>query len=546
MALIGVQHRNKTNMAKKSKKLEECPFHIRFDSIQIKAVSMDKEDLQYIAKASADKLKNLLPKDFDFEASYDILGVAFNAYTPNLGNKNGHMISGEKGIAIAKSFKGKYINIEHERKNVVGCITDYGFSSFPDDQPIAEATARELAAEGKVFNVVLSGIVWRAVNPDFADAVSESGDATSDKFGSISASWEVAFKEFNIAKGSKYLKECEIVDGEAVNELKGRLKTFGGNGADENGEPVYLNLTGETILSLGIGLTETPAAEVKGIITTDNSDEEQVNLKLVKVGAEEDEKKCDKIQLENVIKEEASINLIMKITDIKDINENSIKELSASAVTDFIAEKIAENSEAWKKQVDEKETLATNLNEQIAQLQAQLDELKKSKEDSEVSLNELKNQIAAKEAEEVFQARMASIDSEYDLTDEDREIIAEDLKIVANEEDFQKWFKKFSTLASAKSKSAKKAMAEKMKEEEMKEEKMKMAKASEETVATAATIEVDPEMPEEVKAEVEAAKAIAEAAVTNDVVNAAGATESLRDRMASAFGGDNIKIKLNR
>jgi len=506
---------------------------------------MDKEDLKYIAKASADKLKNLLPKDFDFEASYDILGVAFNAYTPNLGNKNGHMISGERGIDIAKGFKGKYINIEHERQNVVGCITDYSFSSFPDDQPISEATARELAAEGKVFNVVLSGIIWRAVNPDFADAVSESGDVASDKFGKISASWEVAFKEFNIAKGSKYLKECEIVDGDGVNELRGRLKTFGGNGSDEEGNPVYLNLIGETILSLGIGLTETPAAEVKGIITTDNSDQESVDLKLVKVGSDENEKKCDKIQSENVIVEEASINLIMKITDIKDINDSSMKELSASAVTDFIAEKIAENSEVWKKQVDEKETLATNLGEQIAQLQAQLDELKKSKEDSETALNELKNQIAAKEAEEVFQTRMAAIDSEYDLTDEDREIIAEDLKAVASEEDFQKWFKKFSTLASAKNKAAKKAMAEKMKEEKMKEEEMKTAKASEEAVAEESVV-VTEEVKEEVKAEEVAAEAVSEASVKNDVANAAGAVESLKDRMAAAFSGDNIKIKLNR
>jgi hypothetical protein len=298
---------------------------------------------------------------------------------------------------------------------------------------------------------------------------------------------------------------------------------------------------------LGIGLTETPAAEVKGIVTTDNSDEEQVDLKLVKVGTEEDEKKCDKIQLENVITEEASINLIMKITEIKDINENSIKELSASAVTDFIAEKIAENSEAWKKQVDEKESIATNLNEQIAQLQAQLDELKKSKEDSEVSLNELKNQIAAKEAEEVFQARMASIDSEYDLADEDREIIAEDLKAIASEEDFQKWFKKFSTLASAKSKAYKKQMAEKMMKNE--EEKMKMAKASEETVAeetAVVTEEVTEEVKEEAKVEEVVTEAVSEASVKNDVANAAGAVESLKDRMASAFGGDNIKIKLNR
>jgi len=292
-------------------------------------------------------------------------------------------------------------------------------------------------------------------------------------------------------------------------------------------------------------LTETPAAEVKGIITTDNSDEESVNLKLVKVGSEEEEKKCDKIQSENVIVEEASINLIMKITDIKDINENSMKELSASAVTDFIAEKIAENSEVWKKQVDEKEALATNLNEQIAQLQAQLDELKKSKDDSELALNELKNQIAAKEAEEIFQARMASIDSEYDLTDEDREIIAEDLKAFASEEDFQKWFKKFSTLASAKNKAAKKAMAEKMKEEEIKMAKASEEAAAEETVVVTEEVKEEAKA-EEVKAEEVAAEAVSEASVKNDVANAAGAVESLKDRMAAAFSGDNIKIKLNR
>jgi len=536
-------------MKKKKNILEEYPFHARFDCIQIKAVSMDQEDLQYIAQASANKLKNLLPKDFDFESSYDILGVAFNAYTPNLGNKNGHMISGEKGIAIAKSFKGKYINIEHERNNVVGCITDYGFSSFPDDQPISEATARELDSEGKVFNVVLSGIIWRAVNPDFADTISESGDPTSNSYGGISASWEVAFKEFNIARGSKYLKECQVVDGEALDSLKNRLKTFGGNGADENGDPVYLNLTGDTILSLGIGLTENPAAEVKGIITTDNIDDNTVDLKLVQVGSEESEKKCDKIQLENVMKQEASINLIMKITDIKDINEDSLKELSASAVTDFIAEKIAENSELWKKEVDQKQSIASNLDEELSKLQLQLDELKKSKEDSELALGELKNQIAAKEAEEVFQMRMASIDSEYDLSDEDRTIVAEDLKLIANDEEFQKWFKKFSTLASAKKKIVKKEMM-------IKEKEMKMAKCSDDEASVVTedesqdvVVETVDETAEEPTSEIKedvVAEAVSEASIKNDLANATGGEETLKDRMASAFGGDNIKIKLNR
>jgi hypothetical protein len=60
-----------------------------------------------------------------------------------------------------------------------------------------------------------------------------------------------------------------------------------------------------------------------------------------------------------------------------------------------------------------------------------------------------------KEVEATFQNRMASLDEEFDLTDEDRAIIAEDLQAVASDEDFAKWFKKFSTFAAAKKKSLK-------------------------------------------------------------------------------------------
>lgn len=532
-------------MSKKIRIDSEFPFKAQFDGIQIKAVSLDKSELGHIAQASANKLRDLLPKGFDFDANYDVLGVAFNAYTPNLGNKNGHMISGSKGIDIAPFFRGKYINVEHDRFDIIGCITDYGFSTFPDDTPITEEEARALADEGKIFNVVLSGIIWRTVNPEFADLIEDAGDISSDKFGLVSASWEVAFKDFNVAKGSKYLSSCEIIDDkQECGKLKKKLQVFGGKGCDDEGTPLYLNLIGDTILSLGVGLTANPAAEVRGIVTS----ETQIEASATEPDNAPDQKKSGKNETENVINQEASINDMKKITKIEEITDEALKSISASAITEFLADKIAESSVEWKKKIDEKENIGSSLEAQIKTLQAQLDELKNTKDASEKELLDLRNQISAKEMEEAFQIRMTSINDKFELNDEESALIVAEVKACANDEEFTKWLEKFSVLAKEKSKEFIAARAAEMEELKKNAVRLKASEDDEAAKAAAAQAEADKAAAEKAAADKAAADAAAAAvaaasAKSSDIPNGGSATTpSLKERMSAAFGGDNIKI----
>ena len=60
------------------------------------------------------------------------------------------------------------------------------------------------------FNISLGALVYKIVNPQFADMLesSKEGDAFHNV---ISASWEIGFNDFYIAVGSNDLKEAEIV-----------------------------------------------------------------------------------------------------------------------------------------------------------------------------------------------------------------------------------------------------------------------------------------------------------------------------------------------
>ena len=75
------------------------------------------------------ELEKFLP-DVDLNKNYDLLPIAFNAFVVNRVNKNGDVIDGETAIAMYKDFINKPINIEHNRKNVIGTILTAGFSEF--------------------------------------------------------------------------------------------------------------------------------------------------------------------------------------------------------------------------------------------------------------------------------------------------------------------------------------------------------------------------------------------------------------------------------
>lgn len=506
--------------------IKDFKYSIRFDGIIVQAMVSSDED-KYLAVASVDQLKEYLPKNVDLDVNRDLMGVAFDAFVVNRGNKNGHIISTDVALAMVENFINKPFNIEHNRKVVVGVCTGFGFSEFGSSKPL---TFEEVKARKNPFNVVLSGYVWKIVNPDFASELVESSDPSSNKYLSVSASWELGFNEFNVAKGNKNLADATIIEKEEdIVELKDRLKVFGGNGFTEDGEMVLLNLQG-SVLPLGIGFTNTPAAEVGGVVISyDKPQTEEV------VKAEEETKKEKtiesteiKMNKKSVQKEDQNVKNIMQLKNIDDITEDSIKEVAASEVREFISNRIADLAKEWQSKVEEKETALKAAEDQISALRTDLESIKADSDKVKEEFTKIQEDLKAKEIEANFQRRMSLLDEEFDLTDEDRSIIAEDLNAIENDEQFEKWYKKFSTFAAAKKKSAKKFVPFKKEGEEKDDEETKEEKASEVVASEEKTVE----------------EVISSAEVTEEVLpNASSPQEtSLVEKISAAFNKNSVKI----
>jgi hypothetical protein len=497
-------------------KMNDYKYSIKFDKLIVQATAPFEED-KYLAVASIDKLKQYLPNNSSLDVNKDLMGVAFDAFVVNRGNKNGHIINTEVALAMVENFINKPFNIEHNRKIVVGVCTGFGFSEFGSSKPL---TYDQVKNTSEPFNVVLSRYIWKIVNPDFADELLESSDPSSNKYLSISASWELGFNEFNIAKGSKNLAESSIIDDpEQIELLKNNLKVFGGNGFSDNGDALFLNLQG-SVLPLGIGFTNTPAAEVSGVLATDkdleteeeDSDEESNSSSNI-IKEDASEKKLDKKSVQLLNK---NVKKIMEIKTIEDINDDSMKEVAASEVRDFIASRISDLSKEWELKVEEKENALKGIQAKNEELESKLAETLAEFEKLKLNFDALNSEIKQKEVEATFQRRMSSIDDEFNLTDEDRAIIAEDLQSLASEEEFEKWMKKFSTFAGAKKKNNEKVS-------EANEQKVSEVIASEKTV-------------EEIVSSVEAKEEV--------LPNASSPQEvSLVEKISAAFNKNSIKIK---
>jgi len=533
--------------------MKDFKYLAHFDGIIVQAMVSSEED-KYLAVASVDQLREYLPKNIDLDVNRDLMGVAFDAFVVNRGNKNGHIISTEVALSMVANFINKPFNIEHNRKVIVGVCTGYGFSEFGTSKPL---TLEEIKAKKEPFNVVLSGYVWKIANPEFAADLIDSSDPSSEQYLSVSASWELGFNEFNIAKGSKNLADASIIDDEdKIVELKDRLKVFGGNGSTEDGDIILLNLQG-SVLPLGIGFTNTPAAEVSGVaISYDKPAETSAEVTDMKYtcakcgysGVKADacpECGCEdytemetenenelpasenNINKKSVLEENNNVKNIMHIKNVDDITDSSIKEVAASHVREFISNKIAELSVEWKSKVEEKETALKAAEDQIATLKNDLDAIKADSDKVKEEFVAIQESLKAKEVEATFQHRMAILDEEFDLTDEDRTIIAEDLNTLDSQEAFEKWYKKFSTFAAAKKKSAKVVKKEAMKEGEPVPKEMKEEKAAE-IVASEKTVE----------------EVISSAEVKEEVLpNASSPQEAtLVEKINAAFNKNSVKI----
>ncbi len=504
--------------------MKEFKFTTTFSSIVKPLVTEEKD--KYLALASLIDVGNFIP-NVDSDKNVDLLPVAFNAFVANRVNKNGDVIDTESAIAIHQMFINKPINLEHNRQRVIGVILNAGFSEFGSDLPLTE---EQVKGSNAPFNVTLGGVIWKIVNPQLSDLIEDSSDPTGSSYQKISASWELGFSEYHLAvmeEGEKNIENCSIIsDNNQVEEFKGKLRSLGGSGKLEDGRRIYRKVIGE-IVPLGIGLTENPAADVKGVAT------KRENLQQLAVSSSElveNEKLIN--SSENIISQNQDMNVIenkenlVMINSIADITDEKLKEVTASTVIDFIERELKSVSEQY---VTEKGQVETAL--KASKEEAEV--LSKTQETMKAELTELKNTLetikaeqAEKEKLEKFNQRMASFDQEYDLVDEDRQLIATDVKDLSDES-FSAYHKKMGVLMSAKKKMSKKEFIEKFVKKDEKEECKEESKASENTEQV---IEEAIDKAEKTKQEVP--------------VSMAAEEPTLTEKYKKAFSVENFEIKL--
>jgi hypothetical protein len=331
--------------------------------------------------------------------------------------------------------------------------------------------------------------------------------------------------------GEKNIENAVVVnDPEEKESLKENLRIFGGSGKLDDGKCIYRKVT-NTVIPLGIGLTETPAADVKGVfvkkkeVSENLAENKEINQE---TKIKENISQTDK---NNVIKEK---RLAMKITSLKDITDENLTEVKASAITDFIKSELQES-------VDKYESDKKELNESLLAAKEANDKIEKQEKNTAKELDNLKADIAklidekeAKDAEEKFNQRMAHMDDVYELTDEDREVIATDVKDL-DDEGFETYQKKMSTLIRHKNKEL---LAEEVKEQDttvVEETKVaKEVKASETNAK---------EESSETEEAVEEALENAEAEASTVPVSTPAEEPTVHDIFRSAFDVDQWELK---
>jgi hypothetical protein len=523
-------------------KKQKLKFESIFANIKIRPVVSEEKD-KYLSVASLDKLRKFLP-DINTEDNVDLLPVAFDACVVNRVNKNGDVIDGETAAKIAKNFVNKPINIEHNRKQVIGCILSASFSKFGSNESLAEADIKSMKTP---FNITLGGVIWKVVDKDLADQIEESNDPTSDNYMSISASWELGFNDYNVVvldNGEKNIENGTIVsDANQIEKIKDNLRGFGGNGRLGDDKSVYRQVFGK-VVPLGVGFTLNPAADVQGVATPPE-EPIKIELKTNKSSEEIELKEEEKAEIveeavlasKNKISQEESLDvkkerIYMKITKIEDITDSLLKEVTASSIVDFVAEELKKANETFLAEKSAQENELKAANEKIATVTAEHDAVKKQVEELGQKLATIEAEKEAKAKEEAFNLRMASFDEEFDLSDEDRKVLASDLKDLT-EDAFSAYKGKMAVLMKEKNKAAKKVKMDKeMKNHSDAEE----AKASEEVAQPVAQ-------------EISTTQEVVEQAVDNgskasiEIPNSAPASQpSVKEKYAAAFGLDGFEL----
>jgi hypothetical protein len=422
-------------------------------SFAIKNISVD-EGKKIETKASLDQIREFLPEVEDHEK--DLLAISFNSSVVNTFNLNGDGIATREALEIADKFKNKQINLEHDRKNIVGFITNVGFSEFGSDIPLSREDI-ESKNDKSPFNIVLGGFLWEVANPTLLQMVKDSNDPESENYEKISASWEVAFSEFVVAEtdpGSSDILGARIIDDEdEIFEIMDVLKGFGGSGT-KNGRSYHRLIVGEDILPLGIGLTENPAAAVVGVaVKVEESEESEESEETEETEVVEEKN----IKAEKETKQaEKSVKEFEMIDNISDITDESLKEGAVTAVSiatwssDLVKEGIRKASDEYAQTLAEKDQVVGETLARVIELEKEIEAFKKEAEASTELLAETQLQLDAIANSAKIDERLAVIADKFDLSDsQEKSVVSKILGFsVSDDEAFASYVEELTLFCS--------------------------------------------------------------------------------------------------
>lgn len=518
--------------------LKDFPYKTSF-SAEIKCLVSPETD-KFLSIASLDNLKFLIPQAFIDAQGIDLLPICFNAAVVNRANKNDDSIDTQTAIQICRNFIHRPVDVEHKPLEICGHIINAGYTQFGTDKELSQDEVLNLTDP---FNIALAAYIYGRNYDDLADAIEEAADPDSLKFATISASWELLFKNYKIVKGARNLSEATVIDDpDEAKKLEPLLRINKGTGKDKEGNFIYRLITGE-VYAGGIGLTKAPAAQVKGIFVpgiTDKKDEENdQNFAHIRI-IEENNKKVEEIisKIENTdVNKNEHMKKLTNLDDIKSLTDETLKECNASNLNNVLESELAKISEQVVSQRKEKEDALAN-----ASVTAK--ELEKVKADLET----LKSAQAAKEAATLFDIRMASFDEKFTLDDRDRQIIAKQIKdldetafitVASDLEVLLASKKKTAKADDDESDAAKKDKADKeaqaAKDKKDKEDKEKADKDKSDKDKT----DKDKSMASDARTLLDGIKII-QASV---IPNTSSASESYVEKYKNAFGKENIITK---
>ena len=505
---------------------QKFKYTTNFSNVILASGDIDSPDLN-ISKASLDSLKTIIPSDVDLEKNMDLLAVAFNGAVVNSFNKNGDGIDAKSAVRILDQFKHKPTTIEHQKQKVVGHIVSAGFSSFMDNELLSPEEVEDM---DEPFNIALASLIYRTVNPQFANLVEQSVDPESEFYHQVSASWEIGFNDFVLAVGSNDLKNAEIINDEnMIDELKGNLKALGGEGKMKDGSPIHRLIVGE-IFPLGIGFTSNPAANVKGLTVSSKTEQAPTTEKKEKnisqnINSDVNNKKS--IIMDN---NEILNNLVSALEE--KVSEKKFSEEAVATVSKIINDAILERNESF---VQEKEQLETEKAELAKAAEQNAEEVKKLREELTAAtdrVTELEQQHKQQEAVARFDARMSVIEDAYELDEESRKVVAHELKdLDESEEAFASFQEKLQVVLKHQNKEF---IA---KQEE--EFNAKLAEAVEKRLAELKSSDSsEEEVVEEAMDKVEAEEEV----VANNNAESSEQELSLKQKFEKAFSEDNLTI----